>query len=262
MKLRRVLVLLFLAVIAGAAYLLWPANWSAQNFKAVINRQYQTDRELPQTPLAARLAQKGFSLGQPVLLRIFKEESQLELWLERNNRYELAFTYPICNWSGALGPKLKEGDGQSPEGYYLASTRQLKPDSKYYRAINVGYPNAFDKDLGRTGSLLMIHGDCVSIGCYAMTDPGIDDIYNAVESAMKQGQKAVAIHLYPFRLTAENLARHGASKWRPFWENLAEGDKLFAESKQPPITAVCNGRYVFATAESALPRNCQRIAAW
>ncbi|NJM30544.1 MAG: murein L,D-transpeptidase [Rhizobiales bacterium] len=262
MKLRGILVLLFLVVIAGAAYILWPEGWNARNFQAVVNRQLQTDRELPQTPLAERLARKRFELGQPVLLRVFKEEGELELWLERNNRYELALTYPICNWSGALGPKLKEGDGQSPEGYYLASPRQLKPDSRYYRAINVGFPNAFDAHMGRTGSFLMIHGDCVSIGCYAMTDAGIDDIYNAVESAMKQGQKAFAIHLYPFRMTAANLARHAQSKWRPFWENLGEGDRLFAASRQPPATAVCNGRYVFAAAESALPPNCRRIAAW
>ena len=134
-------------------------------------------------------------------------------------------SYPVCAWSGGLGPKLREGDGQAPEGYYFASAAQLKPDSSYHRAINVGFPNAYDRQLGRTGSFLMIHGNCVSIGCYAMTDAGIDDIYRAVERAMQKGQRAIAIHLFPFRLTADGLARHSAGAWRGFWNNLAEDRK-------------------------------------
>ncbi len=269
MKLRT-LVLLFMTVAAGAASAwLWYAPAPiAQSLRGAIARHFPEIqgelRHLPEKPLEERLAARGFALGQSVLLRVFKEDGLLELWLERQGRYQLATTYPICKWSGDLGPKLMEGDGQSPEGYYFATSAQLKPDSNYYRAINVGFPNAFDLQKGRTGSFLMIHGDCVSIGCYAMTDAGIDDIYRAVEEAMLAGQDAIAIHLYPFRLTSENLARHDASPWRSFWDNLAEGDRMFLAAGQPPAVTSCNGRYVFAKDESVLPKDshCRKVVGW
>jgi murein L,D-transpeptidase YafK len=207
-------------------------------------------------PLQHRLDAKGFRLGQKAHLRLFKSESVLEVWMKNGESFTLFETYPICSWSGQLGPKQREGDGQSPEGFYVVSKKHLKPDSSYYRAINVGYPNAYDRALGRTGSFLMIHGSCVSIGCYAMTNAGIDDIYKIVEAAMKTGD--VAIHIFPFRMTKDNLSRQADSKWINFWRNLAEGDRQFRASGQPPAAFACNRSYGFG-ADAA---KCEKIAAW
>lgn len=213
-------------------------------------------------PLAAKLEERGFALGQPVHLRVFKEESSLELWMERGGRYELALTYPICAWSGALGPKLKEGDRQAPEGFYLVSKRQLKPDSTFHRALNIGFPNAFDTAQGRTGSFLMIHGACVSIGCYAMTDAGIEEIYTAVEQALSNGQEAVPVHIFPFRMTEERLAAAASQAWSSFWQNLAEGDRLFRETGRPPRAYACGTRYGFAADGGAAPEGCAPVEPW
>lgn len=234
--------------------------------RGVINRNLpgsaEVSRQLNPVPLATRLGEKGFALGQPVLLRVFKQESLLELWMERDGRFDLAMTFPVCKWSGTLGPKLKEGDGQSPEGFYMVSAKQLKPDSSYYRALNIGFPNAFDRAQGRTGSFLMIHGDCVSIGCYAMTDAGIDDIYTVVEQALQKGQKGVPVHIFPFRMTDENLQAQGGSQWSAFWRNLAEGDRLFQASRQPPRAFACSNRYGFAGNGEPAPASCDAVRAW
>ncbi len=219
-------------------------------------------RHLNPVPLATRLAADGLTLGQPVLLRLFKQESQLELWMKRGDRFALAMTIPICAWSGTLGPKLKEGDGQSPEGFYLVSARQLNPQSHYYRALNTGFPNAYDEAQGRTGSFLMIHGDCLSIGCYAMTDAGIDDIYTAVESALGNGETEVPVQIFPFRLSAENLAAREASPWIGFWQNLAEGDRLFTATGLPPRAFACGTRYGFAAEGDPAPAGCTPVTSW
>jgi murein L,D-transpeptidase YafK len=213
-------------------------------------------------PLAQRLAPGGFVPGQPVYLRLFKEERLLELWMERSGRFEKALSFPICAWSGTLGPKLKEGDGQSPEGFYLVSRRQLKPDSSFHRALNVGFPNAFDAAQGRTGSFLMIHGACVSIGCYAMTDAGIEDIYAAVEQALANGQEAVPVHIFPFRMTEQRLAATSAEPWHGFWQNLAEGDRLFHATGRPPRAYACGTRYGFASADGPPPAGCEAVRPW
>ena len=146
-------------------------------------------------------------MGDPVFVRIFKQEGQLELWLKKNGRYALYKTFPICKWSGRLGPKLKEADYQSPEGFYSVSAKQLNPHSNYYRAFNVGYPNAFDRQNGRTGGLVMVHGACKSVGCFAMTDRGIEEIYGFVEAALRAGQKEIPVHIFPFRMTDAIIAR-------------------------------------------------------
>jgi murein L,D-transpeptidase YafK len=257
---RGLLVLFGLALAALAAFFVFSREAREIALSELARRvpSMRSALEVQREPIAARLQKRGFALGQPVLIRIFKEESQLEIWVKRDEVFEHFQTHDICKWSGALGPKLKEGDGQSPEGFYFASANQLLPTSKYHRAINTGYPNAFDQSLGRTGSVLMIHGSCVSIGCYAMTDPVIYDIYNIVEAAINQSGAPVPIHLFPFRMTPENLARNANSPWSAFWNNLAEGDQIFARTKLPPKTFACAGRYRFETGGSG----CTQISAW
>jgi murein L,D-transpeptidase YafK len=196
-------------------------------------------------PLEERLADRGFALGSEAFVRIFKSERQLELWLRRDKVFELFQTYPICNWSGELGPKLKEGDGQSPEGFYAVGLRQLNPRSAYYRAFDLGFPNAYDRAHGRTGSLLMMHGDCLSIGCYAMTDKGIDDIYRIAEAALRNGQREVSVHVFPFRMGAEKLASVSGHRWADFWTNLKQGYDIFEATRVPPMARACGSVYSF-----------------
>lgn len=214
----------------------------------------------PKPPLRRRLADAGFEAGDPVFLRLFKEERLMEIWLKRGDRFALFETVPICSFSGGLGPKLREGDRQSPEGFYEIGRAQLNPASAYHLAFNLGYPNAYDRSYGRTGGLLMVHGNCASIGCYAMTDIGIDDIYTLVAAALAKGQRSVAVHIYPFRMSDAALAAHGGSQWSDFWTNLKEGSDAFEAARTPPAVFVCGGRYTFTN--GATPPSCARIAAW
>jgi murein L,D-transpeptidase YafK len=197
--------------------------------------------------LDAKLKAKGLAFGDEVLIRVFKEEEELELWLRHDDEFELLKTYDVCAASGTLGPKQKVGDEQVPEGFYAVPPGAMNPESNYHLSFNVGYPNAFDKKLGRTGSLIMIHGDCVSIGCVAVTDDGIEEIWSLADAAHKHGQKAFAVHIFPFRMTRTNMKRHRASKWASFWENLKEGFDEFETSKRPPTVSVKGGRYAFAS---------------
>lgn len=201
----------------------------------------------PRAPLADRLAENRFKAGDPAFIRIFKESSELELWMQDEKGWRLFDTWPICRWSGTLGPKLKEGDGQSPEGFYTVSKSALNPNSNYHLSFNLGFPNAFDRAQGRTGSFLMVHGNCLSIGCYAMTDAGIEEIYGLVEAALDNGQRSVPVHIFPFRMTDEAMQANAGSEWADYWQNLKTGHDLFEQARVPPIAAACGKAYVFAT---------------
>jgi len=161
--------------------------------------------------------------GPALLIRIFKEESQLELWMQSAETLQLLATYPICFWSGNLGPKLFEGDHQAPEGFYAIGLHQFVLSGKHARSIDIGFPNAFDRSLGRTGSHILLHGGCRSIGCFAMTDPVMDRIYVLAEQALRAGQEQIQVHIFPFRMTDANLQRHSKSSWYTFWSNLKHG---------------------------------------
>lgn len=194
--------------------------------------------------LDALLKEKGLAFGDPVFVRVFKEEAELELWLRHGERFELLKTYAVCAASGELGPKERVGDEQVPEGFYAVPASAMNPASNYHLAFNVGYPNALDKKLGRTGSLIMIHGDCVSIGCLAMTDDGIEEIYSLADAAHKQGQASFAVQLLPFRMTRDNMKRHKGSRWKSLWESLKPGYDSFESKHVPPSVRVEGGRYV------------------
>jgi len=196
--------------------------------------------------IVAEIEQKSMSKESPILVRIFKEEAELEVWKQaRDGRYALLKTYPICRWSGELGPKIKEGDRQAPEGFYTITPGQMNPLSNYYLAFNMGYPNAFDRALGRTGSQLMVHGDCSSRGCYAMTDEQIGEIYALAREAFFGGQRAFQVQAYPFRMTPVNLARHRTNPHMRFWKMLKQGYDHFEVTHLEPKVNVCEKRYVF-----------------
>jgi len=194
----------------------------------------------------ALLEQKHMPKESSMLARIFKEEAELEIWkVDDTGRYALLKTYPICRWSGDLGPKVKEGDRQAPEGFYNITPGLMNPNSAYYLSFNLGYPNAFDRAHDRTGAQLMVHGDCSSRGCYAMTDDQISEIYALARESFFGGQKSFQVQAYPFRMTPLNMARHRNSPHVAFWKMLKEGYDHFEVSRLEPKVDVCEKRYVF-----------------
>jgi len=201
-------------------------------------------------PLPPELVQsmraKGMSTTAPIMIRIFKEESTLEVWKQKDNgRYDIAASYDICKWSGRLGPKFTEGDRQAPEGFYFVRQHQMNPQSQYHLAFNMGFPNSYDRAHGRTGQHLMVHGACSSAGCYSMNDPQIEQIYAFARDAFKGGQEAFQIQAFPFRMTAANMARYKDDPNFEFWTMLKEGYDHFEITKAPPKVDVCGRRYVF-----------------
>lgn len=201
-----------------------------------------------QESLTRDLTEKNLHWGDPVFLRALKEEGELEVYIlsRTTKRYEHFRSYPIAKQSGTSGPKLAEGDGQVPEGFYYADRSALKSDSAFHLAINCGYPNTYDRANGRTGSFIMIHGNCVSVGCLAMTDAKIEEIYSLCDAALQQGQPFIRIHFFPFRMTAEQMEKHQNEPWHSFWLNLQEGYEFFEKNGVPPNVTVENKRYVFS----------------
>lgn len=190
-------------------------------------------------------------LGDKVFIRAFKEERVLELFIKdpSTRRYELFRSYPIAAASGTLGPKLAEGDRQVPEGFYAVPPSAMNPNSRFHLAFNIGYPNALDRSLERTGSAIMIHGDRVSIGCLAMTDEVIEEIYTICTAAHSGGQAAFAVHIFPFRMTPQRMDMEKNSKWHAHWENLKDGYDYFEEKKRTPRVTAKSGRYHFEALE-------------
>jgi murein L,D-transpeptidase YafK len=199
----------------------------------------------------ALMKEKNTSPAEPMLVRIYKKEAELEVWKRSTSgRYFRFKTFPICRWSGQLGPKRKEGDRQTPEGFYAVTASQMNPNSKHYLSFDTGFPNAYDRAHGSTGSALMVHGTCSSAGCYAMTDTAMSEIYALVREALRGGQKAVQLQAYPFRMTAENLVRHRLDPNIAFWRQLKEGSDRFEATREELVVGVAVGRYTFRPAKS------------
>lgn len=191
--------------------------------------------------------QIGLSLGKPIYIRIFKQEGLLEIWVEKGRKFKLFKSYKICTFGfGGLGPKLKEGDGKAPEGFYFVNANQMNPYSSYHLSFNLGYPNAFDRAHNRTGSALMVHGNCVSVGCYAMTNSKIEEIYTIANAALANGQIFFRVHVFPFRMSDENMKKVKNSQWLEFWKNLKQGYDFFDDNDHiPPNVTVKNLQYQF-----------------
>lgn len=193
-----------------------------------------------------RMERLNMDRAAPIMIRIYKEESTLEIWKQdRTGQYALLKSYPICKYSGHLGPKIFEGDHQAPEGFYNIAPDQMNPWSHEYLAFNIGFPNSFDRSLGRTGSFLMVHGGCKSVGCYAMTDYEMEEVYGLVDEAFKGGQAEIQLEAFPFRMTMQNMMRHANDPNMPFWDMLKDGSDAFFLTGRPPRVAVCDHRYVF-----------------
>jgi murein L,D-transpeptidase YafK len=230
-----------LGLILGAGVFWW-------KMESIGSERLENVRARVEMPLKQALAAAELSYGAPVFLRVLKEESELELWMQQvgGQPWKLFRKWRIANYSGTLGPKLREGDLQAPEGFYEVGIKQLNPMSRFHLSFNIGYPNAYDQHHGRTGSLIMVHGSNVSIGCFAMTDPVIEEIYLLVEAALKAGQVAVPVHVFPFRMTAERIAQAEAERatWLGFWrDELAPSYAAFEKNGVPPGVKSVDGRY-------------------
>ncbi len=200
--------------------------------------------------LTRELAAQGLDLGSPVYLRITKEPAELTAFVRADDGTFQSFrTWPVCAVSGELGPKLREGDGQAPEGFYSVKPRQMNPSSSYHLSFNLGFPNAFDRAKGRTGSFLMVHGSCVSIGCFAMTDPVIEEIWTLMEAAFEAGQPDVKVHIFPFPMTATNLKAQAESEHAAFWASLAPAWTQFEETGKVPRVTVSRAKYQVRTVQ-------------
>jgi murein L,D-transpeptidase YafK len=233
--------LLVTAALLGAAALALAGCYGEEGYQLPTRAMKELSPEM-----LALLQQKNMPKDSPILVRVFKEESELEVWKQdTTGQFQLLKVYPICRWSGELGPKKTEGDRQAPEGFYAITPGLMNPNSNYYLAINIGFPNAFDKANNYSGAFLMIHGDCSSRGCYAMTDEQIGEIYSLARDSFLAGQKQFQIQAYPFRLTAANLAKHRNNPNMPFWTMLKEGNDHFEVTHLEPKVDVCDRHYVF-----------------
>jgi len=213
---------------------------SSKRSEEVLTRQMK--------PLEKALKEKGLRMGQAIFIRIFKESKELELWVQKadSKKFILFKTYPICTYGAqGLGSKLKEGDEVAPEGFYFVPKDKMNPNSSFHLSFNLGYPNKYDEAHGRTGSALMVHGGCASVGCYAMTNAAIEEIYSLAQKALENGQKFFRVHCFPFRMTDEAVAAQEESEWYSFWKNLQEGYSYFEKNGYPPDVKVEKKRYVF-----------------
>lgn len=198
--------------------------------------------------LTPQLKRQNLRWGAPIFLRAFKEEQTLEVWIrKKDGTFALFKNYPVLATSGTLGPKLAEGDRQIPEGFYAVGPKQMNPKSRFHFAFNIGYPNQFDQSHRRTGSFIMVHGSNVSIGCLAIGDDKIEEVYALAKAAFQAGQPYFRIHIFPFRMNEKNMARHSGHKHFPFWKNLKEGYHWFEREKTPPNVTVKNRTYSFTS---------------
>lgn len=233
----RTYIILCVSLLAHLALAQAP-NSSQRSIKAIAENE---------AALETALSTKGMALGDPIFMRIFKETNELEVWVQPSDaeKFQLFKTYEICYYSGELGPKTQQGDGQSPEGFYFINAGRFNPWSSFHLSLNMGYPNAYDRSKGYTGNYLMIHGSCVSIGCYAMTDEGIEEIYTLAHKAIENGQRFFRVHSFPFRMTDQKMEDNADHPWINFWENLKTGYDWFEEKGLPPNVNVNQGLYVF-----------------
>lgn len=218
--------------------------------------------------LGKKLVDMKWKNGSEVFIRIFKEDNTLELFGKHKSPHDqkakwvLLKTYDICRWSGKLGPKFFEGDKQAPEGFYNVSVKQLNPNSRHHLSFNLGFPNQVERAQGKTGTFLMVHGGCSSIGCYAITDAAVDEVYNLVEIALVNGQKSVSVHAFPFHLTQANLSKHKTHAAHKFWQSLKPGYDKFEQQRDVPKIYACNSQYGFEDESGKIPNGCSPLKAW
>ena len=240
-KLARALLLIMTA--AAAAVALSGTRLAAEPAKALA--------PIPAATVAL-MAAKGTTPSAPLVLRAYKKEAEIEVWKQNAaGRFVYIKSFPICRWSGQLGPKMYPGDRQTPEGVYDIPARQMNPNSHYYLSFDTGFPNAYDRAHGASGSAVMVHGTCSSMGCFAMTDRQVGELYAIARDALKGGQPAFQFQSYPFHMSAKNMALYRTDANIDFWRQLKEGSDRFESTGEILRTSVVGGRYAFAPSQAA-----------
>lgn len=236
---------LIVLLLAALSFLCLPAFLAFAEAETVPSTRRSEAAFAAQKPkLEQALEANSLKLGSPVYLRLTKQPAELTAYVRGADGAFKAFrTWPVCSVSGSLGPKIREGDGQAPEGFYKVKPAQMNPASSYHLAFNLGYPNAFDRANGRTGSFLMVHGSCVSIGCFAMTDPAIEEIWTLMQAAYEGGQSSVDVHVFPFAMTEDNLDAQWGNEHLAFWTSLAPAWIQFEETARVPRVKVSGKTY-------------------
>ena len=195
-----------------------------------------------------QLTKEGYKAPFAVYLSVFKKEKQMEVWIKGKGdlQYRLFRTYVICASSGVLGPKLKEGDKQTPEGFYHINV--FNPESKFFLSLGINYPNSVDlfrSGNQNPGSDIYIHGKCETVGCIPLTDEKIKEVYALAVEARTGGQDSIPVHIFPFRMTSQNL--NAELKFCPeqqqFWQNLQSVYDWFSKKKNLPVILEGSGKY-------------------
>jgi hypothetical protein len=194
---------------------------------AVVHKQAEVER---------MFADAGVAFPPKELLwRVFKDKHHLEVWANdtKGAPMKKIATYRACAMSGDLGPKHREGDRQVPEGFYRIE--YFFPDSAFHLAAKVSYPNALDRATGDPvpGGDIMIHGGCASIGCIALTDERIEELWVIGSSVIYKGEP-IHVHIFPSRDMDALIEDDAWAKNRAFWENLREGFQAFEADKRLP----------------------------
>lgn len=246
------------AIFSGI-FLLWTVFATAQeladeqlNYPRVREAYEDYDASLRQT-----FADRGLAWPpKEIYLRGFKFDKELELWASDGGTFRFVKTYSICEVSGELGPKRRQGDGQIPEGFYHLEA--FNPVSNYHLSLKIDYPNAADRILGYRPSLggdIFIHGDCVTIGCIPIRDEPIKELYWLSVVTREQGGE-VPIHIFPFRMDAyslrffERLSVFSVSDWA-FWKQLIPVYRYFEQHRRLPVVEVdTNGQYHIRSADT------------
>lgn len=171
-----------------------------------------------------------------IFLRAFKKEKTVEIWAWKNDRFALLTTYSICHIPGKMGPKRRQGDLHTPEGFYSIS--QFNPASQYHLSLKIDYPNRSDRIQGskNPGGDIFLHGGCGSRGCISLTDGKVEELYLIAMEAQDQGQRAIPIHIFPARLDKREMKRLQKQHRREkelieFWESLQKGYQHFEKNK-------------------------------
>ncbi|MFO0550067.1 MAG: L,D-transpeptidase family protein [Polyangiaceae bacterium] len=215
-------------------------DWTNRDRKAAAEKRLPIVKEL--------FANAGVAFPPAqVLFRVFKQENELELWAASTADGQLGkiATYRICYASGAIGPKRKEGDRQVPEGFYTLNA--YTSTWKYHLMMYVSYPNGLDKIRGgpTPGGEIYIHGNCVSVGCIAMGDERIEELW-LVAHTLNEAGGVVHLHVFPTRGLTELLASGTMPEHHDFWANLKTGYDYFEERRRLPVVSVGPGAtYVF-----------------
>lgn len=238
-------------------------NLAHEGASRTADRLFPQDQAIPyDKSLRKKLADIGWKRGGEIFIRIFKQEDVLELYGKHEGKWQLLKSYDICRWSGKLGPKFFEGDKQAPEGFYMVSKKQMNPHSRHHLSFNLGFPNQVEKAQGKTGSFLMVHGGCSSIGCYAITDAAVEEVYQIVDEAFAGGQKSVAVHAFPFHMNEENLRKNQSNAAMDFWQTLKPGYDAFEIHKSVPKVYACNDQYGYLSKTNKAPRGCKPLRGW